>query len=74
MSYPSARVTTMDIGSIALRKHHVAGLLEVDITETQAWLREKRCGDSGVSLFAWIVKQVGTAVADVDKKRRQEIR
>ena len=40
--FPSARYTTIDIGRIALRKHHVAGLLEVDITELRARLREAR--------------------------------
>lgn len=64
VTFPSARITTIDIGRIALRKHHVAGLLEVDITNARSRLREERSGAPGVSLFAWIVKTVATTIAE----------
>lgn len=64
ITYPSARVTTMDLGSIALRKHHVVGLIEVDVTEARSRLREERSAESGVSFFAWIVKTVAAVIAE----------
>jgi pyruvate/2-oxoglutarate dehydrogenase complex dihydrolipoamide acyltransferase (E2) component len=63
-TYPRARITTADIGRISLRKHHVAGLLEVDITDVRALLRRKQSGKGGVSLFAWIVKTVADVMAE----------
>jgi len=31
--YPSSRIGTIDLGKIGLDKHHVAGLLEIDVTK-----------------------------------------
>lgn len=54
----------MDIGRLALSKHHITGLLEVDITDARARLREDRSGEAGVSFFGWFVKTVATVIAE----------
>ena len=36
--YPSSRIGTIDLGQVALRKHHIAALLEVDVTTALARL------------------------------------
>jgi hypothetical protein len=33
--YPLSRIGTLDLGQIGLRKHHVVGLLEVDVVRRQ---------------------------------------
>ena len=47
-----------------MRKHHIAGLLEVDVTTALARLEKQRTNNPGVSFFAWIVKTIGAAIAE----------
>jgi pyruvate/2-oxoglutarate dehydrogenase complex dihydrolipoamide acyltransferase (E2) component len=38
-----------------LRKHHIAGLLEVDVTNSLTRLKERGDAKEGASFFAWII-------------------
>jgi len=62
--YPSSRIATIDLGQVALRKHHIAGLLEVDVTTALSGLLKQGSAKPGVSFFAWIVKTIGAAIAE----------
>ena len=62
--YPSSRIGTIDLGQIGLRKHHIAGLLEVDVTQAIDRVRKLRDEGKRVSLFAWLVKAISTAIAE----------
>jgi hypothetical protein len=62
--YPLSRIGTLDLGQIGLRKHHIAGLLEVDVTETIARIRKLRAGGQEISFFAWMVRVIGTSIAE----------
>ena len=64
LRYPSSRVGTLDIGQLALRKHHIAGLLELDVTRALAEVRKQRSQGDGLSFFAWMVKTIASAIAD----------
>lgn len=62
--YPSSRFGTIDLGRIGARKHHVAGLLEIDVTEA---LRPASTGGEGAeraSFFAWMVNTISLCVAE----------
>ena len=62
--YPASRIATVDLGQVALRKHHIAGLLEVDVTNALTRLKEQSKAKQGVSFFAWFVKLIGAVVAE----------
>ena len=62
--YPLSRIGTLDLGQIGLRKYHVAGLLEVDVTGAIARIRKLRAEQREVSFFAWMVKAISTAIAE----------
>jgi hypothetical protein len=62
--YPASRIATIDLGQIALRKHHIAGLLEVDVTNSLTRLKERGDAKGGASFFAWIVKVIATVIAE----------
>lgn len=61
--YPASRLGTLDAGQLALRKHHIAALLEIDVTEAFAAVRRRRAAGGGVSFFSWMVKAISTAIA-----------
>ncbi len=55
---------TVQLGTIGVRKHHVAALLEVDVTRARCGLRvANRGGGSTVSFLAWLVKNVASSMA-----------
>ena len=62
--YPLSRIGTLDLGKIGLRKHHIAGLLEVDVTAAIAQIRKLRAEGREISFFAWMVKAISTAIAE----------
>lgn len=61
--FPRSRLSTIDLGKIGVRKHHIAALLEIDVTRARAGLRiANRNGRSSVSFFAWLVKSVASSL------------
>lgn len=62
--YPSSRLGTVDLGRIGLRKHHVAGLLEIDVTEAMTLLRSQSAGEGPASFFAWLTGEISRCIAD----------
>ena len=62
--YPASRVGTIDLGLFALRKHHIAGLLEIDVTDAIAEVRRRKAEGRPVSFFSWIVKAISGAIEE----------
>lgn len=59
---PRSRIATFDIFDVGLRKHHVYAILEFDVTESRAKLRDLRRIGTAVSFNAWIVKVIGNVL------------
>jgi hypothetical protein len=62
--YPKSRLSTHDLGRIGTRKHHVAGLVEVDVTEALNRIRAARHEGRNVSFFAWAVKSIADSITE----------
>ena len=63
-TFPRSRLSTIDLGRIGVKKHHIAALLEIDVTRARSGLRvANRDGRSSVSFFAWLVKNVASSLA-----------
>jgi pyruvate/2-oxoglutarate dehydrogenase complex dihydrolipoamide acyltransferase (E2) component len=61
--FPTSRLGTIDLGKVAAGKHHVAGLLEVDVTNVLSRLRDDASPSGETSFFAWMVKTISDAIA-----------
>ena len=61
---PQSRIATFDVYSVGLQRHHVVALLEFDVTETRARIREMRKNRERISLNAWIIKAIGRALSE----------
>jgi pyruvate/2-oxoglutarate dehydrogenase complex dihydrolipoamide acyltransferase (E2) component len=57
-------LATLDVGQIGLRKHHVAGFVEVNVTTALSMIRDLRREGLPISFFAWVVKVVGLTLHD----------
>ncbi|NHB67156.1 2-oxo acid dehydrogenase subunit E2 [Perlabentimonas gracilis] len=59
---PTSRVATFDVFSIGLAKHHVAAILEFDVTNARKKIRELRKTGVKVSFNAWVLKVIATTL------------
>ena len=63
-TFPRSRFGTFDVGVISRSKHHIAGLLEIDVTAGRERLRRLRRDGTPISFTAWIVKTIAGAVME----------
>lgn len=63
-TFPASRIGTIDLGRIGARKHHIAALLEVDVTTAVSLVRRRRIDGGRTSFFAWLTKTIGDAIAE----------
>ena len=59
---PRSRIATLDIFAVGLSKHHIVAMLEFDVTESRACLRNLRKNGIPVSFNAWLIKVVGNVL------------
>lgn len=61
--YPSSRIGTIDLGKIGLHKHHVASLVEIDVTKALESIKKKRAEGKKTSFTSWMVKSISTVLS-----------
>jgi pyruvate/2-oxoglutarate dehydrogenase complex dihydrolipoamide acyltransferase (E2) component len=64
VTHTASRLATLDVGRIGLRKHHVAGLVEVNVTEALSRMRALRRDRQAISFFAWVVRVASLTLED----------
>ncbi|HSL88782.1 MAG TPA: 2-oxo acid dehydrogenase subunit E2 [Ignavibacteriaceae bacterium] len=57
-----SRIATFDIFDVGLRKHHINAMLEFNVTESRAKLRDLRKKGTVVSFNAWLIKVIGSVL------------
>ncbi len=63
-TFPLSRIATFDTFSVGLKKHHVAALLEFDVTESRKKLHELRREGVSISFTAWLIKVIGSVLQE----------
>lgn len=62
--FPKSRIATIDICEIGKRKHHVTGLIEVDVSKSRKKIKEyNRKNSSKISFFAWIINVISCTIS-----------
>lgn len=62
-SFPDSRISTIDVCELGKRRHHIAALLEIDVTEARLQMRRLRQQTGqGLSFTAWLTKCIADAV------------
>lgn len=65
MKFPSSRLSTFDVGVIGKKKHHIAALLEADVTEARKRIKElKASKQMKISFTSWILKCIAQALSE----------
>ena len=63
-SYPNSRVATFDVGKIGNKKHHIIGLMEVDVTLARQKIRQHIREKPDLGFTSWMIKIIGTTVGE----------
>jgi pyruvate/2-oxoglutarate dehydrogenase complex dihydrolipoamide acyltransferase (E2) component len=65
IDFPKSRIGTIDLGRIGRTKHHIAALLEIDVTDARTRLRTlRRESKIAISFTSWLVKIISTAITE----------
>ncbi len=59
---PPSRIATFDVFSLGIFKHHVAALLEFDVTDSRKKIRALRRSGRKVSFNAWLIKAISETI------------
>lgn len=61
--FPRSRIATIDVCEMGMRKHHVTGLIELDVTESRKKIRVyNKNHQEKISFTAWLISVIGRSV------------
>lgn len=67
LQFPDSRIASIDICEIGKQKHHVAGLLTFDVTESRKKIRDyNKAHADKISLNAWLINVIGATIKQHD--------
>ncbi|MBP6978412.1 MAG: 2-oxo acid dehydrogenase subunit E2 [Lentimicrobiaceae bacterium] len=62
--FPKSRLATIDVCEIGKRKHHVTGLIELDVSRSRAKIKDyNKNNDTKISFIAWIIKVISYTIS-----------
>ena len=64
IKYPRTRIATKDVCAIGLKKHHVAAILEMDVSDAREKIKKYRHEKGEASFTAWLVKAISLAIKE----------
>jgi len=65
--FPKSRIATIDICDIGIRKHHVTGLIELDVSESRRKIKERsREAKEKISFTAWMISVISYTIKKHD--------
>jgi pyruvate/2-oxoglutarate dehydrogenase complex dihydrolipoamide acyltransferase (E2) component len=65
--FPASRIATMDVCEMGKRKHHVTGLIEVDVTESREKIKIYNQGKKDkISFTAWLISVISCTIKEYE--------
>lgn len=62
--FPKTRIATIDVCAIGQEKHHIAAMIEVDVTGSREKIKQYRREVNKISFTAWLIKTIGLTIKD----------
>ncbi len=61
--FPDSRIATVDIGKISRKKHHIAALIELDVTKSREKIREfNKKNREKISFNGWLIYTIAKTI------------
>jgi pyruvate/2-oxoglutarate dehydrogenase complex dihydrolipoamide acyltransferase (E2) component len=62
--FPKSRIASIDVCEIGKGKHHIAAMIEVDVTESRSKVKLYKKDKGNISFTAWLVKVIGHTISE----------
>jgi pyruvate/2-oxoglutarate dehydrogenase complex dihydrolipoamide acyltransferase (E2) component len=59
---PKSRIATVDICSVGIQKHHIAAMIEIDVTEGRQKIKKVRNEVNRISFTAWLIHVISLTI------------
>jgi pyruvate/2-oxoglutarate dehydrogenase complex dihydrolipoamide acyltransferase (E2) component len=66
-TFPSSRISTIDMGRIGMKKHHIMALVELDVTEARRKINAAKRASEKISFNSWLLKCISRTVEEYRK-------
>jgi pyruvate/2-oxoglutarate dehydrogenase complex dihydrolipoamide acyltransferase (E2) component len=63
-TFPRSRIASIDVYSVGKKKHHVAGLIALDVTESREKIKQYKRQYGKISFTAWLIKVIGVSIGE----------
>lgn len=63
-TFPKSRISTIDIGIMGKKKHHIMALIELDVTDSRKLIRKQKTLSKRISFNSWLIKCISYAVEE----------
>jgi pyruvate/2-oxoglutarate dehydrogenase complex dihydrolipoamide acyltransferase (E2) component len=64
--FPKSRIATIDVCEIGKQKHHIAGMIEIDISESKGKIRKYKRETGRISFTAWLIKTISLTLKEYE--------
>ncbi|MDD2281218.1 MAG: 2-oxo acid dehydrogenase subunit E2 [Bacteroidales bacterium] len=65
--FPKSRIATIDVCAVGRQKHHVAAMIEIDVTESRKKIKKYKTEINKISFTAWLIKVISITIKDYDR-------
>lgn len=65
--FPKSRIATVDVCAIGLQKHHIAAMIEIDVTGSREKIKKYRDKTHRISFTAWLIKAISHTLKDYEQ-------
>lgn len=67
-TFAKTRIATIDIGALGLKKHHIAAILEIDVTKGRERIAQHNKSNNSISISftAWLIKVISVTIKEYE--------
>jgi pyruvate/2-oxoglutarate dehydrogenase complex dihydrolipoamide acyltransferase (E2) component len=62
--FPQSRIATLDVVDVGKRRHHIAALIEIDVTVSREKIKEYKKSIGKISFTAWLIKTIAVTLKE----------
>lgn len=62
--FPKTRIATVDVCEIGQQKHHIAAMIEIDVTGSRVKIKKYKNEICKISFTAWLIKAISLTIRD----------
>jgi len=62
--FQKIRIATIDVCALGLKKHHIASMIEIDVTDSRKKIKKYKNETGKISFTAWLIKAISLTIKD----------